>query len=77
MDYDFDLRNLHIEVTTRCNLNCIYCLRRFWSGYESRDMDFNTYLRILDQVEGLERINLYGFGAVSYTHLTLPTKRIV
>jgi len=25
-------------------------------------MDFNTFLRILDQVEGLERINLYGFG---------------
>ena len=25
-------------------------------------MDFNTYLRILNQVEGLERINLYGFG---------------
>jgi len=62
MGHDFDLRNLHIEVTTRCNLNCIYCLRRFWSGYEPRDMDFNTYLRILDQVEGLERINLYGFG---------------
>jgi len=62
MGYDFDLRNLHIEVTTRCNLNCIYCLRRFWSGHEPRDMDFNTYLRILDQVEELERINLYGFG---------------
>ena len=62
MGHDFDLRNLHIEVTTRCNLNCVYCLRRFWSGYEPRDMDFNTYLRILSQVEGLERINLYGFG---------------
>ena len=62
MGHEFDLRNLHIEVTTRCNLNCIYCLRRFWSGYEPRDMDFNTYLRILNQVEELERINLYGFG---------------
>ena len=62
MAHDFDLRNLHIEVTTRCNLNCIYCLRRFWSGYEPGDMEFDVYLKILDQVEELERINLYGFG---------------
>ena len=31
-------------------------------GYEPRDMDFNMYLKILNQVEELERINLYGFG---------------
>ena len=62
MAYDFDLRNLHIEVTTRCNLNCIYCLRRFWSNYKPGDMEFGTYAKILDQIERLERINLYGFG---------------
>ena len=37
-------------------------MRRFWSGYKPRDMDFNTYLRLLDQVKELERTNLYGFG---------------
>jgi len=37
-------------------------LRRFWSGYKPRDMDVNTYLRLLDQVKELERTNLYGFG---------------
>ncbi len=58
----FSLRNLHIEVTTRCNLNCIYCLRRFWSKYELADMTFKTFTKIFEGIEELERINLYGFG---------------
>ena len=31
----------------------------------------------LSQIRRGQRLGLYGFGAVSYTHLTLPTKRIV
>ena len=37
----------------------------------------NKTLEILQNTDALETVNQYGIDSVSYTHLTLPTKRIV
>ncbi len=51
---------LQVEVTTRCNLRCDFCLRRF-VRIEERDMDLKTFKRILDEFDA-DVIALYGFG---------------
>jgi len=27
-----NLKKVHIEITSKCNLNCKMCFRRFWNG---------------------------------------------
>ena len=51
---------LQVEITTRCNLNCEYCLRRF-ARIERRDMSIETFERILDEFDP-DIVALYGFG---------------
>ena len=51
---------LQIEITTRCNLRCDFCLRRF-TRIEERDMDMETFKRILDEFDP-DVVALYGFG---------------
>ncbi|MBC7109959.1 MAG: hypothetical protein PWR13_1024 [Archaeoglobi archaeon] len=54
------LKVLQIEVTSRCNFNCSYCLRQFWEDYP-RDMDIEVFKGVLDGLQS-ERCALYGFG---------------
>ncbi len=56
-------RGIQVEVTNRCNLDCVMCIRRTWRGVEFRDIDPNIYRRLVDESAGrLERLALYGFG---------------
>lgn len=55
-----NLRTLQIEVTSRCNFNCEYCMRQFWEN-TPRDMSLDTFKEILNNFQA-ERTVLYGFG---------------
>ncbi|MBC7114248.1 MAG: radical SAM protein [Archaeoglobi archaeon] len=55
-----NLEVLQIEVTSRCNFNCSYCLRQFWDD-SPRDMDMQTFRNVLEEFQS-ERCALYGFG---------------
>jgi len=50
-----------VEITERCNLNCIMCQRRK-VRMQNREMSLDTYQRILDKVPSLRQITLLGYG---------------
>lgn len=52
--------NVQIEVTTRCNLSCSYCVRNFWN-VKPLDTSLETFREILDYFDA-DRVTLYGFG---------------
>ncbi|KUO43419.1 MAG: hypothetical protein APU95_06115 [Hadesarchaea archaeon YNP_N21] len=53
---------LQIEVTNRCNFNCLMCIRRVWSA-KPLDLDFNLYRKIAESsFSRIDRLILYGFG---------------
>jgi radical SAM protein with 4Fe4S-binding SPASM domain len=55
--------SMEIELTNRCNLACIQCLRsRGLKPYAMGDMAFDTYWRILDQFPFVMNLCLNGFG---------------
>ena len=78
---------LEIELTNRCNLACIQCLRsRGLKPYKLGEMEFDNYTRILAQFPHLLKLSLNGFGEpmmhprffdiVAYTRRRLPWCKI-
>ncbi|RLG51076.1 MAG: hypothetical protein DRO00_07760 [Thermoproteota archaeon] len=65
-------REVHVEVTSECNLNCEFCYRRSWDE-TPRDMDLELYSEIIDQLEsiGTEFVWLSGWGEPTY-HKNFP-----
>lgn len=60
-----DLRNVYLEVTSNCNLECVTCIRRQWKDHQGNDMEFELFLELLRQLEDfphLDRVHLGGFG---------------
>lgn len=60
-------REAHIELTTECNLNCLFCYRRNWylkSGF----MDTNTFKKILVDLKevGVRSLWFDGFGEPTF-----------
>jgi MoaA/NifB/PqqE/SkfB family radical SAM enzyme len=54
---------LEIELTNRCNLACVQCLRsKGLRPYALGDITFENYTRILDQFPHVVNLNLNGFG---------------
>ena len=54
---------MEIELTNRCNLACIQCLRsRGLKPYALGDMDFENYKKILAQFPSVTNLCLNGFG---------------
>lgn len=63
-----DIRKIYIEPTTRCNLNCITCVRNVWSD-EPGDMNMETFHRIIEQLSvfaHLRAVTFGGFGEPLY-----------
>ncbi|HDM92396.1 MAG TPA: radical SAM protein [Candidatus Korarchaeota archaeon] len=60
-------REVHVELTARCNLNCAFCYRRSWPGpFEHMDFDlFRMVVRELEDV-GVEVVWLSGWGEPLY-----------
>lgn len=53
---------LQLEVTNRCNLNCVMCIRRYWRA-EPADMELSLFKKIAREgFSELSRLDLYGFG---------------
>jgi len=53
---------LHIEVTNRCNFDCIMCIRRRWNA-KLTDFNVDLYKNIVrSSFPKLKRLALYGFG---------------
>jgi radical SAM protein with 4Fe4S-binding SPASM domain len=57
---------VYIEPTNRCNELCQTCPRTFFTGAAQRepeaDLDVHGFIRILDQLPGVERVVLHGVG---------------
>ena len=49
-------RKLYIEPTTRCNLNCVTCIRNAWHDPQEH-MTWETFTRILDSLDRLPELN--------------------
>lgn len=63
-----NIRKVYIEPTTRCNLNCITCIRNVWND-EQADMEMKTFNAILEQLRELKHlktVTLGGFGEPFY-----------
>ena len=63
-----DVRKVYIEPTSRCNLNCITCVRNVWNE-ETSDMDMNTFNLISQQLKSfkhLRSVTFAGFGEPLY-----------
>lgn len=56
-------RSLQIEVTNRCNFDCVMCMRRTWRSEKYGLLDPKLFSKIVNEVStALERLALYGFG---------------
>ncbi|MBU0756354.1 MAG: radical SAM protein, partial [Planctomycetes bacterium] len=53
---------LNVELTNRCNLNCTHCLRVGSGSRPPRDMDFETFCRIIDHTPGLRTLLPFQWG---------------
>ncbi len=54
-------KKLNIEVTTKCNLNCIMCMREVLRE-ETGNMTLETYRALLPAFSQVETVNIIGIG---------------
>jgi len=68
-----DLKKLYLEVTSRCNLECLSCVRKHWTETALQEMDMDLVRQIAAQskeLPHLNRIHLGGFGEpLSHPHI--------
>lgn len=57
-----DPREVYIEPTNRCNELCTTCPRTYLTREPEADLDFERFVRVLDQFPGVERVVLHGLG---------------
>ncbi|MDP3888619.1 MAG: radical SAM protein [bacterium] len=50
-----------IEITNRCNFNCLMC-QRIDLKVPISDMDYNVYLKVMKKLDGIKEIILTGWG---------------
>lgn len=50
-----------IEVTNVCNFDCAMC-QRIDLGVELKDMQFDTYKKVIDKLDGIKEVILTGWG---------------
>ncbi len=55
-------KELEIEITTCCHLQCIFCEHTFWQDQPQKNMTFDEFKKIVDQFPKLRFINLTGEG---------------
>jgi len=58
----FQPSKIDLEITTKCNLKCIFCQVPDWDRKKLQDMSFNKFKYILDQIPFLSLIKLQGMG---------------
>lgn len=60
----FKPREIVLEVSTKCNLQCIHCFRYAVQGFKYTDLDFESYRKILDNAvdSSVKKIVFTGWG---------------
>jgi sulfatase maturation enzyme AslB (radical SAM superfamily) len=60
----FGPREVVLEVTTRCNLQCVHCFRFAARGFRYVDMDYGSFRRVVDNAveSGVTRLGLQWVG---------------
>ena len=56
-----DLEQVYLEVTTRCNLNCITCIRNNWND-PGADLSWELFHHLLQQMAAFPRLKTIHFG---------------
>lgn len=56
-----NVKRIYIEVTTKCNFDCITCIRSSWED-ELIHMDWTTFENILESLKGLPDLQSVHFG---------------
>jgi radical SAM protein with 4Fe4S-binding SPASM domain len=60
---DYFPARIWIELSSRCNLKCPFCMNRILPSSEKQDMDFDLYKKIIDEIAGkVYDINLFHRG---------------
>jgi len=63
-----DIKKVYIEITTRCNLSCTFCVRNVWKE-PLKDMELKTFRKIISslrELPELEMVSLGGYGEPLY-----------
>ena len=76
-DVDFDILNNFQNLVMSRSFSKAYGLAGFRIGYSVSSEDIANYLNRVRQPFNANSLALFAAEPVSYTHLTLPTKRIV
>ncbi len=59
----FQPRGVQLEITTKCNLNCIMCPNRGFKGFKMADMSLEIFKKAIEQSRPeLEYVYLWGVG---------------
>lgn len=59
-------RELQIEPTTKCNLDCVMCSRETRYRKSSRDMTYVEFRNLIDSVPTLKKVHFHGLGESLY-----------
>jgi len=58
---ELDVSRVYIEVTTRCNLNCVTCVRNVWDE-ETGDMEMAVFDNAIEQLKSFPKLRSVAFG---------------
>ncbi len=61
MLYENKLKKIYMELTERCNLNCVNCFRNTWEHIPS-DMSLEVFSKIKEDLPKLDSIAIAGIG---------------
>ncbi len=59
------LKKVYLELTSRCNLHCIACVRQQWPELSEDEIEMEHFEKLLEQFKAfpkLDRVHLGGFG---------------
>ncbi|MFH1761065.1 MAG: radical SAM protein, partial [bacterium] len=57
-------REIEVEVTTKCHLNCIICERTHWKTQDKKlEISYEQFIKMMEQFPDMRCINLTGEGS--------------
>ena len=60
------MESLYLNITDRCNLNCLHCFNRTY--HTLQDMDYDTIMRVVQQFVEMDGKELYLSGGEPFVH---------